>query len=59
MRITAVEIKLLEYELDEPFYPTWLPGYPQTFNRLTCMSPASSSARSVWIFSNPMLPYPA
>ncbi|MFQ6117381.1 MAG: mandelate racemase/muconate lactonizing enzyme family protein [Candidatus Bipolaricaulia bacterium] len=34
MRITAVEVKLLEYELDEPFYPTWLPGYPQTFNRL-------------------------
>ncbi|HIC95714.1 TPA: mandelate racemase/muconate lactonizing enzyme family protein, partial [Candidatus Bipolaricaulota bacterium] len=34
MRITAVEVKLLEYELDEPFYPAWLPGYPQTFNRL-------------------------
>lgn len=34
LRIAAVEVRLLEYELDEPFYPTWLPGYPQTFNRV-------------------------
>jgi len=34
VNIANVAIKLLEYELPEPFYPTWLPGYPQTFNRL-------------------------
>jgi D-galactarolactone cycloisomerase len=34
VRITAVEVRLLEYELEEPFYPAWFPGYPQTFNRV-------------------------
>lgn len=34
MRITGVTVKLLEYPLAEPFYPTWLPGYPQAFHRV-------------------------
>ncbi len=34
MRITGVTVKLLEYPLEEPFYPSWLPGYPQAFHRV-------------------------
>ncbi len=34
MRITGVTVKLLEYPLEEPFYPAWLPGYPQAFHRV-------------------------
>jgi L-alanine-DL-glutamate epimerase-like enolase superfamily enzyme len=34
MRITGVTGKLLEYPLEEPFYPAWLPGYPQAFHRV-------------------------
>ncbi|MCS7197608.1 MAG: mandelate racemase/muconate lactonizing enzyme family protein [Candidatus Bipolaricaulota bacterium] len=34
MRITSVTVKLLEYPLEQPFYPAWLPGYPQAFHRV-------------------------
>ncbi len=34
MRIVKVEIKLLEYPLEKPFFPAWLPGYPQTAHRV-------------------------
>lgn len=34
MRITSVEVKRLTCPLKRPFFPTWLPGYPQTLHRL-------------------------
>jgi len=34
MRIAKVEVKLLEHQLEKPFFPVWLPGYPQTVHRV-------------------------
>ena len=34
MRIINVDLRLLEYPLETPFYPSWLPGYPQTAHRV-------------------------
>lgn len=33
MHIKDVELYLVEIPLDAPFYPSWMPGYPQTHNR--------------------------
>ncbi len=34
-RIARVELFHVEIPLDEPFHPSWIPGYPQTQNRMT------------------------
>lgn len=34
MRVIGIQLRLLEYPLETPFYPSWLPGYPQTAHRL-------------------------
>ena len=34
MRITGVNQYHLEHVLEEPFYPTWIPGYPQSTHEL-------------------------
>jgi L-alanine-DL-glutamate epimerase-like enolase superfamily enzyme len=35
MRITAIELYHVSVPLRETFWPTWIPGYPQTHNRFT------------------------
>ncbi|MCP4666268.1 MAG: mandelate racemase/muconate lactonizing enzyme family protein, partial [Deltaproteobacteria bacterium] len=35
MKITAIELYHLSVPLRETFWPTWIPGYPQTHNRFT------------------------
>ena len=35
MRITAIELYHVSIPLKETFWPTWIPGYPQTHNRFT------------------------
>ena len=34
MQITGVTQYHLERSLEEPFYPTWIPGYPQATHEL-------------------------
>ena len=38
MRIIGVQVRLLEYPLPTPFYPSWLPGYPQTAHRVNLLT---------------------
>jgi len=35
MKITAMELYHVSVPLKETFWPTWIPGYPQTHNRFT------------------------
>ncbi|HOO55905.1 MAG TPA: mandelate racemase/muconate lactonizing enzyme family protein [bacterium] len=35
MKISSVELFHVEIPLPKPFYPTWIPGYPQTHNSFT------------------------
>lgn len=35
MNITAIELYHVSVPLKETFWPTWIPGYPQTHNRFT------------------------
>lgn len=35
MKITAIELYHVSVPLKETFWPTWIPGYPQTHNRFT------------------------
>ncbi|MGI6548636.1 MAG: mandelate racemase/muconate lactonizing enzyme family protein [Syntrophomonadales bacterium] len=35
MKITAIELYHVAIPLRETFWPTWIPGYPQTHNRFT------------------------
>lgn len=35
MRIVAIELYHVSVPLPETFWPTWIPGYPQTHNRFT------------------------
>lgn len=35
MRITEIELYHVSIPLKETFWPTWIPGYPQTHNRFT------------------------
>ena len=35
MKITAIELYHVSIPLQETFWPTWIPGYPQTHNRFT------------------------
>ena len=37
MKITKVELWHLDIPLKKPFYPSWIPGYPQTANRFTLL----------------------
>ncbi len=34
MQITGLEQYHLDHAIDEPFYPTWIPGYPQSSHEL-------------------------
>ena len=34
-KIDRIELFHVEIPLDKPFYPAWIPGYPQTVNRCT------------------------
>jgi L-alanine-DL-glutamate epimerase-like enolase superfamily enzyme len=38
MRVIGVQVRLLEYPLPTPFYPSWLPGYPQTAHRVNLLT---------------------
>jgi D-galactarolactone cycloisomerase len=38
MRIVNIDLRLLEYPLETPFYPSWLPGYPQTAHRVNLLT---------------------
>ena len=35
MKITAFELYHVSVPLREPFWPSWIPGYPQTHNNFT------------------------
>lgn len=35
MKITSIELYHISVPLKETFWPTWIPGYPQTHNRFT------------------------
>ena len=35
MKIAAIELYHVSVPLKETFWPTWIPGYPQTHNRFT------------------------
>jgi D-galactarolactone cycloisomerase len=35
MKIAAIELYHISVPLKETFWPTWIPGYPQTHNRFT------------------------
>ena len=37
MKINRIELFHIAIPLPKPFYPTWIPGYPQTMNRFTLM----------------------
>ena len=37
MKIDRIELFHIAIPLPKPFYPTWIPGYPQTMNRFTLM----------------------
>ena len=37
MKITKVELWHINIPLKKPFYPSWIPGYPQTHNRFTLL----------------------
>ena len=37
MRITQVELFHISIPLKSTFYPSWIPGYPQTHNRFTLL----------------------
>ena len=35
MKISSIELYHMSVPLEETFWPTWIPGYPQTHNRFT------------------------
>ena len=35
MKIDRLELFHVAFPLNKPFYPSWIPGYPQTVNRFT------------------------
>lgn len=35
MKIAAIELYHVSVPLKQTFWPTWIPGYPQTHNRFT------------------------
>ena len=37
MKIERIELFHVAVPLSKPFYPTWIPGYPQTVNRFTLL----------------------
>ena len=37
MKIDRIELYHVAIPLPKPFYPAWIPGYPQTMNRLTLL----------------------
>ena len=37
MKIDRIELFHVGIPLPKPFYPAWIPGYPQTFNRFTLL----------------------
>ena len=41
MKIIAIELYHVSVPLKETFWPTWIPGYPQTHNRFTLIKVVS------------------
>jgi hypothetical protein len=39
MQIAAIELYHVSVPLKQTFWPTWIPGYPQTPNRLALVEP--------------------
>jgi D-galactarolactone cycloisomerase len=37
MKIDRIELFHVAIPLPKPFYPAWIPGYPQTENRFTLL----------------------
>ena len=37
MKIDRIELYHVAIPLPETFYPSWIPGYPQTVNRFTLL----------------------
>ena len=35
MKITSIELYHVSVPLEHTFWPTWIPGYPQTHNNFT------------------------
>lgn len=42
-KIDRIELYHVSIPLKEPFYPTWIPGYPQTHNRFTLIRLTTTS----------------
>ncbi len=42
-KIAKIELFHIEYPLPAPFYPSWIPGFPQTENRFTLLKVTTSS----------------
>lgn len=42
-KIESLELYHVSIPLPEPFYPSWIPGYPQTHNRFTLLRMKTSS----------------
>ena len=41
-KIERIELYHVEIPLEKPFYPSWIPGYPQTHNKFTLIKLFSS-----------------
>ena len=37
MKVDRIELYHVAIPLPKPFYPSWIPGYPQTMNRFTLL----------------------
>ena len=37
MKVDRIELYHVAIPLPKPFYPSWIPGYPQTVNRFTLL----------------------
>jgi hypothetical protein len=45
MKINRIELFHVAIPLPKPFYPAWIPGYPQTENRFTLLRLARKRRR--------------
>ena len=48
MKITEIELYHVHIPLKHTFWPTWIPGYPQTHNRFTLIRLATDEGIEGW-----------
>jgi len=48
MKISLIELYHVSVPLKEPFWPTWIPGYPQTHNRFTLIRLVTDDGIEGW-----------